>query len=102
RVARGYGRRSRSRERSDHDPALAASDADTPEVALDRRDLQERLKRILDAMSIEKRAAFVLFELEGMHCEEIAELMGVPLGTVHSRIHAARAHFRRCLARQGA
>ena len=48
-------------------------------------------------MSVEKRATFVLFELEGLPCEQIAELMGVPLGTVHSRIHAARAHFKAAL-----
>ncbi len=33
---------------------------------------------------------FVLFEIEGMSCEEIAELTAVPVGTVYSRLHLAR------------
>ena len=54
----------------------------------------EAFTEVLDAMSEEKRAVFVLFELERMSCGEIAELMGVPVGTVHSRLHTARAEVR--------
>ena len=40
-----------------------------------------------------------MFELEGMSCEEIAEISGVPLGTVYSRLHHARKAFDRAVAR---
>jgi RNA polymerase sigma-70 factor, ECF subfamily len=97
RVARGHRRKAHVRREISHDSALDRAHEETPETDLHRRDLERMLQRILDAMSVEKRATFVLFELEGMPCEQIAELMGVPLGTVHSRIHAARAHFKAAL-----
>ena len=40
---------------------------------------------------------FVMFELEDLSCAEIAEIVGVPVGTVHSRLHAARAEFAACV-----
>ncbi len=100
RVARGYRRRQQRRRESPVDSAPECCDAETPETELGRRDAQRRLLAALDAMSVEKRAAFVLFELEGLSCGEIAELMGVPVGTVHSRIHAARRIFKRALEAQ--
>ena len=50
-------------------------------------------------MDIERRALFVMFELDEMSCEEIAEVLGVPVGTVHSRLHAARKEFQAALTR---
>ena len=40
-----------------------------------------------------KRAVFVLYEFEGRTCQEIAELLKIPVGTVYSRLHDARAQF---------
>ena len=97
RVARGYQRRQRRRRESTAATAPEQCSADTPETELHRRDAQRRLLAALDTMSVEKRATFVLFELEGLSCSGIAELMGVPPGTVHSRIHAARDIFKRAL-----
>jgi RNA polymerase sigma-70 factor (ECF subfamily) len=45
------------------------------------------------------RACFILFELEGESCESIAAGLNVPVGTVHSRLHAARRAFRKSAAR---
>jgi RNA polymerase sigma-70 factor (ECF subfamily) len=36
-----------------------------------------------------------MFEIEEIDCAEIAETVGVPLGTIYSRLHAARDRFRR-------
>lgn len=101
RVAHGQRRRSRGRREAPVAAIPESVDEQTPETELHRRDAERRLHRILDGLSAEKRAAFVLFELEGRTCEEIAELMSVPLGTVHSRIHAARAHIKRALSVEG-
>ena len=54
---------------------------------------------MLDGLDLEKRAVFVMFELEQMPCAEIAELTGLPVGTVHSRLHAARQQFAEAAAR---
>jgi RNA polymerase sigma-70 factor (ECF subfamily) len=46
------------------------------------------------------RAVFILFELEGESCESIAAGLEVPIGTVYSRLHAARRAFREHAARR--
>jgi len=57
------------------------------------------LEAALDAMSLEQRAVFTLFELEGRTGEEVAALLGVPAATVHSRLRLAREIFRRVVER---
>ena len=63
---------------------------ETPEARYATEEARVRLERLLDKLSPERRATFVLFEVEGASCEEIAELTGVPVGTVYSRLHFAR------------
>jgi RNA polymerase sigma-70 factor (ECF subfamily) len=65
-------------------------DLETPEALYAGEQSRQRLERLLDKLSPERRATFVLFEVEGMSCEEIAELTAVPVGTVYSRLHLAR------------
>ena len=74
-------------------------DTNTPE---DRATTHERtllLERALGRLSLEHRAVFVLFEIEGNRCEEIAETLGVPVGTVYSRLFKARKLVARSLER---
>lgn len=70
-----------------------------PEDLAMARQARARLDAVLDLMDLEKRAVFVMFELDEMPCEAIAEVLGVPLGTVHSRLHAARKDFEGALKR---
>jgi len=65
----------------------------TPEVLLDQKQLREELDRGLLRLSLEQRAVFVLFELEGFSLPEIAEALQIPLGTATSRLRRARVHF---------
>ena len=69
------------------------------EESVTRGEAGRRLSAILDRMGPELRAAFVLFELDELSCQEIAKLTEVPLGTVYSRLHAARTAFATGLAR---
>jgi RNA polymerase sigma-70 factor (ECF subfamily) len=52
----------------------------------------------LAALSPELRSAVVLCDIEGLSYEEIASVLGVPTGTVRSRLHRGRAQLRRALA----
>ncbi len=65
----------------------------TPEGLLSQKQLREELDRGLLQLSLEQRAVFVLFELEGFSLPEIAGALEIPLGTATSRLRRARAHF---------
>ena len=65
----------------------------TPEALLNEKQLREELDRGLATLSLDQRAVFVLFELEGFSLPEIAEALHVPLGTATSRLRRARDHF---------
>lgn len=53
-------------------------------------ELQEKLNEALQTLSIKHRTAIVLFEIEGLSHQEIAEIMGCSEGTVRSRLHYAK------------
>jgi RNA polymerase sigma-70 factor, ECF subfamily len=57
------------------------------------------LQASLDALSLEQRAVFTLFELEKMPCDAIASLLEIPHGTVYSRLRLGREAFRKALRR---
>jgi RNA polymerase sigma-70 factor (ECF subfamily) len=78
------------------DEARVSGATAEPWEIVERRAL---LERALDAMPLEQRAVFVLFELEGMTGDEIATLVESPLATVHSRLRLARETFRRAVQR---
>jgi RNA polymerase sigma-70 factor (ECF subfamily) len=61
-----------------------------PTRRLSQQDLRHALDRALDHLSPTIRTTFVLFAESGLSYKEIAETQGVPIGTVMSRIHAAR------------
>lgn len=64
------------------------------QVALQARfDLERALLQISEA----KRITFLMAEVERLSCAEIAAALGVPIGTVWTRLHAARRELRRAL-----
>lgn len=76
-------------------PASAADDPVTIALTAERhRALNDALARITD----DQRSAIVLFDVEGYDYTEIAEMTGVSLGTVKSRIHRGRLALRMELA----
>ncbi len=70
----------------------------TPEHELERDQLEHNLQQAMASLSADLREAITLRELEGMSYEEIAEVMGTPIGTVRSRIFRARDAIARFLA----
>lgn len=105
RVAAGYRRKAHFR-REELVPdwgelETLSSPAPSPERQLVASRRAKQLERILDALPLEYRVVFVMFELEGLSSEEIAESVGAPIGTVYSRLHRARKRFARALAKLG-
>lgn len=74
-------------------PKDQAAPRSDPSEHLDRRQREERLMSILSRMSEKHRAAFILFEIEGMSGEQIAALEQIPVATVWTRLHHARQKF---------
>ena len=84
---------------SDEEVPLNVQRVPTPLEALQHREIVRFVTRTLDKMPLAQRSAFVLFEIEGYTGEEIAELEGIPLATVWTRVHYARKRFVELLAR---
>ncbi len=86
------------RERASDDlPEVRGTDA--PDQDLETAEARRRLAEVLDAMDLDRRAVFVMAMLEEMPADEIASIVGVPVGTVYSRLHAARQEFESTLRR---
>ena len=75
----------------------AGPDADPERTALEV-ERGQALEAALAAITPDQRNAIVLFDVEGYDYQEIADLTGVSLGTVKSRIHRGRLALRDCLA----
>ena len=67
-----------------------ARSADNPQETLERREARERVTQALESLPDRDREILVLKEFEGLRYREIAELIGIPIGTVMSRLYAAR------------
>jgi RNA polymerase sigma-70 factor (ECF subfamily) len=84
-------RASRSRKHEELQPDVVDPQAASAEDLLDRKQAQNVLDLLLSRLSDEQRAVFVLYEIEELTLGEIAGLLGIPSGTVASRLRLARA-----------
>jgi len=75
----------------------SADEASDPEQLLATAERVRVLNRALAAIGDDQRAAIILYDVEGFDYIEIAEMTGVSLGTVKSRIHRGRLALRRGL-----
>jgi RNA polymerase sigma-70 factor, ECF subfamily len=83
----------RSREVPSDQLDAIGQESHTPEQLLDWKQRREALDQALDRIPFEQRAVFVLYELEGFSLPEIAQGLGIRLGTATSRLRRARARF---------
>lgn len=98
-ATRSRAGRERSREEPlEQEHAKAPSGAESADEGLMRAQERDRLWRALRALPAEFRTAVVLFDVEGHSYEEVADIEGVPVGTVKSRLSRGRAHLKALLA----
>lgn len=76
------------------DEPVDKNTSSSPDNAAHVGDRQRLVRRALAQLPEEYRTALVLKEMDDLKYEEIAEILGVPLGTVRSRIHRARQELR--------
>lgn len=100
-------RKTKRRRTTGYDEAVASRDddgailelhhVDSPQRALQRKQLQEKIFRALDELSEDQREVILLREVEGLSYKEIAEAMDIPEGTVMSRLFYARKRLQTLL-----
>ncbi len=113
-LAIDHVRKNKRRKTTGFDEAIAARDddgsmlevhhEDSPQRAMQRKQLQQRIFSALDTLSEEHREIILLREVEGLSYKEIADAMGIPEGTVMSRLFYARKKLQGLLSdtREGA
>ena len=88
-------------------PAMTVADQDAddqadagldPEAQLIQQQTVEQVRRALETLPTDFREVLVLRELEGLSYKEIAAIVGIPLGTVMSRLARARERLAGVLA----
>jgi RNA polymerase sigma-70 factor (ECF subfamily) len=96
-------RRARKRRREVPEEEAAEPEATVPtaEDLVDQKRARELLDRVLATMPDELREVFVLFEVEDVGVAQIATMLGIPVGTVGSRIRRARELFHKRVSRSG-
>ena len=73
----------------------------TQPMAVERRQVRALLDAALDLLDEDKRAVFVLYEIEELTMPEVAEAIGCPLQTAYSRLHAARRIVKESIEKAG-
>jgi RNA polymerase sigma-70 factor (ECF subfamily) len=78
------------------------SEENQPGHALEQAEEEKRVHRALARLSPEHRAVLIMKDLEGQKYEVMAEVLGVPIGTIRSRLHRARLELRELLEKDEA
>jgi RNA polymerase sigma-70 factor (ECF subfamily) len=73
--------------------------SDNPETLYEKKLIQQLIQRGLQKLKEDQRELLVLRDLQGFSYEEMGELLGLPEGTIKSRLHRARMDLRRVLER---
>jgi RNA polymerase sigma-70 factor (ECF subfamily) len=68
-----------------------------PDSILLHKELEEKVKRVLEKLPNDQRMALIFREIEGLSYQEISETMGCSIGTVMSRLHYARKRIQELL-----
>jgi RNA polymerase sigma-70 factor, ECF subfamily len=78
---------------------LDNSEYNQPGNALQKSEEERRIQKALNQLSPEHKVVLVYKDIDDLKYEEIADILGVPVGTVRSRLHRARLELRELLER---
>jgi len=84
-----------------HQDALVPPSPNTPQQEMERREQHVRLYQALDRLPDCYRTTLILFEIEELSSERVAELTETSVGTVWVRLHRGRERLVQLLAREG-
>jgi RNA polymerase sigma-70 factor (ECF subfamily) len=92
-------RLARSKRFSDAELPDRADPAAGPELLAEQSDEASRLRAAIDALPEKYRTVITLFHLQGQAYEEIATVLGLPMGTVKTHLFRAKEQLRKALDR---
>jgi RNA polymerase sigma-70 factor, ECF subfamily len=72
-----------------------------PDSEARRGEVEAAVRRAVATLSVDQREVFALVQGEGLRYQDIAEILGIPVGTVKSRVHATMQALRERLTRDG-
>ena len=93
RVASDYRRSARYRREIPGTTRELPCPAPPADEVMLRRERQRLVARALDELELDRRAVFVMHDIDGHVMPDIAAALGVPLNTAYSRLRLARADF---------
>jgi RNA polymerase sigma-70 factor (ECF subfamily) len=79
------------------DPDYAPDSSSEKESAIERKELRHQIETALASLHIRKRTVVVLHDIESRTMEEISEILGVPVGTIKSRLFYGRDELKKKL-----
>jgi RNA polymerase sigma-70 factor, ECF subfamily len=89
------------RAEKEPEPVMVGQNEEGPAERVERKQLAELLSRCLDRLSLDHRATFVLLEVEGRSSREVGDILGIPEGTVRTRLLHAKKKLREFIAEEG-
>jgi RNA polymerase sigma-70 factor (ECF subfamily) len=100
RVAADFRRRAHVRREVPVEQVPDSAVSPSQGEAVQRQQARAVLDRILDSLDEDKRAVFILYELEQWAMADIATAVGCPVQTAYSRLAAARKHVETAIAHE--
>ena len=79
---------------------IISSDGEDPLSFVEREDIREKLRKLINELPKEYQEVLILREYEGLSYEEISEILRCPIGTVESRLHRARKELKEKLLKE--
>jgi RNA polymerase sigma-70 factor, ECF subfamily len=92
------GRRRKVRRAEPLEEKLVGGEGLSPRAEAQEQELRQALTKALDELSEKHRTVFVLYTVQGLSYKEIAEALGISIGTVMSRLFYARKNLQGLLA----
>jgi len=93
RIASHYRRKARRVNHEVHTVDSVVDRGDAPDALLERERKRHLVQAALDEIDLDRRAVFVLHDIDGFTGREVARTLAIPLGTVYSRLRLAREDF---------
>lgn len=90
-LSRGKGKRAPFEDAIDQ---LVSPVRQAPDRVAEQSETRQKVRRAIGSLSLDQRVVVVLYYLNGLGLQDIAEILDLPVGTVKSRLHYARENLR--------